>query len=66
MGATWTKRGRSFRVMVGQGGQRASITVRTKGDAESLCREIIEDYIRDASSGSSHSPRASECKSPGR
>ena len=40
MGAVFIKRGKSFRITIAQGGQRATITVRSKGDAESLCREI--------------------------
>ena len=40
MGATYFRRGKSFRITVAQGGQRATITVRSKADAESLCREI--------------------------
>jgi hypothetical protein len=40
MGATIFRRGKSFRITVAQGGQRATVTVRSKPDAESLCREI--------------------------
>jgi hypothetical protein len=40
VGATFVKRGKSFRITVAQGGERATITIRSKGDAESLCREI--------------------------
>ncbi len=40
MGATWQKRGQSFRVAIHHDGQRRYITVRSKADAEGLVREI--------------------------
>jgi integrase len=40
MGATWTKRGKSFRVAIHANGERRYVTVRSKSDAEGLVREI--------------------------
>jgi integrase len=40
MGATWTKRGKSFRVAIHANGERRYVTVRSKQDAEGLVREI--------------------------
>ena len=40
MGATWTKRGKSFRVAIHSYGERRYVTVRSKADAEGLVREI--------------------------
>jgi integrase len=40
MGATWTKRDRSFRIAVHHNGQRAYVTVRSEQDAKALVREI--------------------------
>ena len=40
MGATFTKRGQSFRVAIHANGERRYVTVRSKADAEGLVREI--------------------------
>ena len=40
MGATFTKRGESYRVAIHANGERRYVTVRSKADAEGLVREI--------------------------
>jgi integrase len=40
MGATYTKRGQSYRIAIHANGERRYITVRSKSDAEGLVREI--------------------------
>src|SRR5262245_37224952 len=40
MGATYQRRGKSFRIAVHSNGQRAYLTVKSEADAKALCREV--------------------------